>query len=116
EAVTPAGRMELTENLHVTYFRRGTITVDGDLSDWADIGAMPVTLAGSAKTDSVEKYWLPFIAYAEGSAAPVRFAGAWDEDHFYVCAEVRDAHAQYRPSMRDGIYYTLHDAPLDYLY
>lgn len=116
EAVTPAGRMELTENLHVTYFRRGTITVDGDLSDWADIGAMPVTLAGSAKTDSVEKYWLPFIAHAEGSAAPVRFAGAWDEDHFYVCAEVRDAHAQYRPSMRDGIYYTLHDAPLDYLY
>ncbi|WP_438479354.1 hypothetical protein [Oleiharenicola lentus] len=119
EVKSPTGGLRFTENLHVAIFRRGTVNVDGDLSDWEKIGALPVTVSsGAAAPDAVEKYWFPFMNLPAGHAGgtQVRFAGAWDDDYFYLCAEVQDAEAHYRPSMREGIYFTQHEAPLDFLY
>ena len=119
ELEAPGGTLRLEEDLHVAIFRRGTVKVDGDLADWEKIGAVPVTVSGEgAAADAIEKYWFPFLNLPapDSSKTRVRFAGAWDDNYFYLCAEVTDTEAQYRPSMVKGTYFTTHDAPLDFLY
>lgn len=109
----------LEEDLHATVIRKGTPTIDGNLSDWED--AVPVYLYGGKMEEDIAKKL--FFMTAEGEKEKLdqtdvacRFAAQWDDEYFYISAEVNDPSENYSVSMEKGIHTLTHDAPLDYLY
>ncbi|MEM1011332.1 MAG: hypothetical protein AAGI46_03820 [Planctomycetota bacterium] len=106
------------ENLHESLIVHGTPTVDGDLSDWPELGARPVYITGGiVEVDPGEALWFPMdnLEADDASGMSARFAALWDETHFYVAAEVRDPTEDFRPSEDGGTTFVVHrDFP--YLY
>jgi len=115
----PSGTLEVKEDLHVAVFRRGTIDVNGDMDAWLKAGAIPVYLSGGViPPDVTEQYWYPFMKLnaTDESGTICRFAGLWDDNYFYVMAEVNNSAPHYRPPAQDGLTYLMHGKPFDYLY
>ncbi|AXC13900.1 hypothetical protein ACPOL_4628 [Acidisarcina polymorpha] len=86
------GSVTHSETMHVNTIVHRTITVDGDLSDWA--GVLPEQLpARDVDVSLTEKAWLPFKDRANKSssttAASVAYV-AYDERYFYFAAEIPD--------------------------
>ncbi len=118
-AVTPGGKRELTERLHVAVFEKGTPTIDGDLSEWAQLGAVPTCLSGSPlEVDWQQKMWFPMagIEARDENDVRVRFAGMWDARFFYIMAEVHDPTENYVPPASGGPLSLTHGKPFDYIY
>ena len=87
-----SGKVTHSETLHVNSIVRRTITIDGNLSDWA--GVMPQQLpATDVDTSLTEKAWLPFKdrsrQLASSGEAPVIYT-AYDNEYFYFAAKIPD--------------------------
>ncbi|HUU68974.1 MAG TPA: hypothetical protein VM186_05590, partial [Planctomycetota bacterium] len=125
---TPRGQCSIDETVSLALIKRGTPTVDGDLTDWEKLGAVPVfiTPRGSSLPASEAMRLLMWTAAQSGeinlngkNAAKV--AAMYDEKNFYVMAQVLDGrenkadrnHA--RVSMR-GDWYKMQKPPADILY
>ncbi|MGI4787327.1 MAG: PA14 domain-containing protein [Janthinobacterium lividum] len=82
------GTVTHTEPMHCNVVAHRTITVDGDLSDWA--GVIPQNVAaGSTAPSLTEQAWYPgksFSAIAAGSFAVAYLA--YDAHYFYFAAKV----------------------------
>lgn len=118
-AETAEGSRALAEDLSFCIFRKGTPVVDGSFNDWKENGAIPVLINGGViEADATEKLWFPMldIESSDESNLMMRFAGMWDEDFFYIFAEVKDPTSDLRPSHDKGLNSLTHPAPLDYLY
>lgn len=117
-ATGATGTVEVAENVHVAVIARGTPTIDGDLGEWAELGAVPVTLTGGElEVDPGLKLWFPMYEFDAGDASDMvaRFAAVWDDTHFYAMAEVRDTEADHRRAAASPRHVT-HAPPFDYLY
>lgn len=114
----PGTPLVIEETLHETLIHRGTPTIDGDLSEWAELGARPVYLFGGVvEVDPGEALWFPMdnLGADDASAMSARFAALWDDAFFYVACEVRDPTEDFRPSENGGTLAVYHrDFP--YLY
>jgi hypothetical protein len=89
----PDGAVEHSEIMHVNAIERRTISVDGDLSDWA--GVLPQQLPDSDVNLSLtEKAWLPFKDRS-GKSSPSGGAAisyqAYDDRYFYFAARIPDS-------------------------
>lgn len=118
-AETPDGTRKLTEDLHVSVFEKGTPFIDGDLSDWAQLGAVPTYMSGKPlEVDWQQKMWFPTLKAESRDENNVwaRFAGMWDDDYFYIAAEVHDPTENYIRPAGEGDLSIMHDKPFDYLY
>ncbi|MEM6331905.1 MAG: hypothetical protein AAF823_01025 [Planctomycetota bacterium] len=108
----------IEEALHEALIHHGTPTIDGDLSDWAELGARPVyVFGGVVEVDVGEALWFPMdnLQADDATAMSARFAALWDDERFYVAAEVRDPTEDFRPSEAGGTLSVVHrDFP--YLY
>jgi hypothetical protein len=78
------------EDLHVNLIHKKTITVDGNLNDWAD--AIPQTVKGSDKASLTvtEAAWFPFKQFDQNAAGFANAYVACDEQYFYFAAKVAD--------------------------
>jgi hypothetical protein len=78
------------EDLHVDLIAHRTITVDGDLKDWA--GILPQVLPGTGiGANMTEEAWLPFKDFSTGSANGLATVYlAYDEKNFYFAARIAD--------------------------
>ena len=109
----------LTETLSVATAVYGKVTVDGDLSEWKQIGAVSqfltdrkvgadATLAAENPFMDLKKSGQPFFG---------EFATAWDEDNFYYMARVHDPTYQWQISnFKDTDRYLFFPYPNDYIY
>lgn len=95
-----------TETINVAVIARGTITIDGDLSDWDKTHAVPVRLSNQgAESDPTAEYqYLPmnFLSEKEAESAVLAARAAWDDDYFYFASEVVDATENRRESNAYG--------------
>lgn len=118
-AKTENGFITQDDILHVSIFRRGTVTVDGNLEDWKSIKALPVFIrGGTVKADLTEQRWYPMFKLADKDATGLfaRFAGAWDDEYFYYMAEIHDPTENITVSAEKGTFGMMHAAPYDYIY
>jgi hypothetical protein len=78
------------EDLHVNQIAHRTITVDGDLKDWA--GVLPQVLPGTGiGANMTEEAWLPFKDFSQGTTNGLTTAYlAYDESYFYFAAKIAD--------------------------
>ena len=93
KATTEGGTRELTETLRVAVFEKGTPTIDGKLDEWAKLGAVPTYMSGEPiEVDYQQQMWFPTLNLQGRDTNDVwaRFAGMWDENYFYIGAEVFD--------------------------
>lgn len=111
-----AGPAEYAELLQVTAVRRGTKTIDGDLSDWTDHPGL-VMSAGESQLSPEERARRPWLERSRtdpaGRSAEIKFA--WDQDYLYVAAQVHDPAPQMdklRQATRDDDRF-FHDATSD---
>ncbi|MEM6552621.1 MAG: hypothetical protein AAF750_10910 [Planctomycetota bacterium] len=110
--------LAIEETLHEALIHYGTPTINGSLDDWAELGAKPVYVSGGlVEVDVGEALWFPMdnLQADDASAMSARFATLWDEDHFYIAAEVRDPTEDFRPSEAGGTRSVVH-RDLPYLY
>lgn len=111
------GRQTCEDTVSVCVFRRGTPTLDGDLDDWQRLGAIPVLLDdGKTEITAAEQLWFPMYDTAGGEVPGRvgRFAGLWDDDYFYVMADITDPEPHSAPS--EGSIRHLVHADHPYLY
>ena len=88
------------EVMHANVIARRTITVDGDLADWADV--IPQTGAQAVGTSSTEKAYLPFMNWdRQGGAGAVTAYLASDAKNFYFAAKVPAMAGMVRFEARD---------------
>lgn len=109
----------IQDDLNVSVFRRGTINIDGDLSEWREAGAVPVTISGGMiEVDPTEAAWFPMYDLKGSDASDMfcRFAGMWDDDFFYVSAEIVDSSENFSPSPDNSIMSLTLPPPMDYIY
>ena len=122
EVTSDHGSASLRERLRVAMIGRGTPAVDGDLSDWAELGAIPVELHSSdAKAAASDLYdpqkpWETRNADADGMSARVAFSS--DEDFLYIMAEVLQAGPKdVLPSLlTDEPLHEFQNPPMDHVY
>jgi hypothetical protein len=118
-AKTDKGNTELSEELSATLLVKGTPPLDGTAEDWQKLGALPVYLAGSkTPVDSFTQYTMPFLNLQEqdNTGYIVQFMGMWDDENFYVLADINDSTERLCPSMEKGTWFTMHAAPNDWEY
>ena len=118
-ATTPGGVRELGETLHVSVFEKGTPVIDGDLAEWAELGAVPTYMSGEPiEVDYQQQMWFPTldIQGRNKNDVWVRFASMWDDDYFYIAAEVHDPTVSHTRLAGDGDMSLTHGEPYDYLY
>jgi hypothetical protein len=94
EASVDAGTMgtaALQEDLHVNRIAYRTISVDGDLKDWA--GVLPQILPGTGiGANLTEEAWLPYRDFTQGAGSGLATAYlAYDDHFFYFAAKIADA-------------------------
>ena len=85
------GKAVLRDTLHVNVISRKTMTIDGDLKDWA--GILPQTTAADAGLgrNLTEKAWLPFVPFEQQVANGVATGYlAYDDQNFYFAAKIAD--------------------------
>lgn len=115
---TNVGTATLNEDLHVAVIKRGSISVDGDVSDWQSIGAIPIMLAKAQVDTLLLKAWFPWERFREstkGFAAEVAFA--YDERNLYMVARVSDEKPDILPSLLSGRnLHRFQNPPGDYVY
>ncbi len=91
KAVLDAGRdgtVTHIESMHCNVLARRTITVDGDLSDWAGVLPQGVT-SGSMAPSLTEQAWYPGKTFTSGATGSFAVAYmAYDDRYFYFAAKV----------------------------
>jgi hypothetical protein len=119
KASTEGGTRELSESLHVAVFEKGTPTIDGRLEDWEQLGAVPTYLSGEPiEVDYQQKMWFPTLNLQgrDDNEIWARVAGMWDEQYFYVAAEVFDPTVSIVRRFDDQPLALMHAAPHEDLY
>jgi hypothetical protein len=109
----------LEEALSVAVFRFGTPTIDGDLSEWEKLGAMPVYVAAGKFTyDPALTGWFPFKKWDDDTGAAYfgKFAAMWDETNLYFMAQVNDPTLSRHPGPLSGTWFQMMDPPCDHVY
>lgn len=86
----PLGTATLHEDLHVNRIAYRTISVDGDLKDWA--GVLPQILPGTGiGANLTEEAWLPYKDFTQGPGSNLATVYlAYDDRFFYFAAKVAD--------------------------
>lgn len=87
----PHGKALHEELLHVNWISHKTVTVDGQLDDWA--GALPqiIRTDAAAEQSFEERMYLPFEKAAAGKAGGLALGYvAADDTHFYFAAKIAD--------------------------
>ena len=115
---TKEGTSIWEEELVVAIIKRGKITVDGDLSDWERVGAVPIILSKVSGAVETLKAWFP---WEEFSIKLGDFAGevafAYDEENLYVMGRVKDGTRDLLPSLLSGRnLHRFQNPPGDYVY
>ena len=91
DVASDGGAASWTETLHAVVAKRGTKTIDGDLTDWA--ADLPVLVdAKLQKVDPTQRAWMPFVD-AQDRAPDGTFGElklAWDDRYLYVAARIND--------------------------
>ena len=84
------GFAEHREEMHVNYIAKKSITIDGDLGDWA--GVIPQTIKGSPKASIslTEAAWHPYENFDTTSEGLANTYMAYDDQYFYFGAKVAD--------------------------
>lgn len=115
---TNMGTATLNEDLYVAVIRRGSITTDGDISDWKGIGAIPIMLTRASSDIALLKAWFPWEKFKEaagGFSAEVAFA--YDEQNFYMAARVVDEKPNIlQPLLAGKNLHRFQNPPGDYVY
>jgi len=115
---TKEGTSFWREDLAVAIIKKGRITVDGDLSDWEKIGAVPIILTKVSGATETLKAWFP---WEEFSRKVGDFAGevafAYDEENLYVMGRIKDGRRDLLPSLLSGRnLHKFQNPPGDYVY
>ncbi len=109
-----------SETVNVAVIARGTIKVDGDLSDWDATHAVPVRLSNQgAETDPTAEYqYLPMatLSKQEAENAFLEARAAWDDKYFYFAATVLDATENRRESNAYGQRHDMYTWPNQQVY
>lgn len=96
----PDGKVEHAEVLHVNLIAHRTITVDGNLDDWAGVPAQ--TSAQPVGISASEQAYLPFKDWSrKAGAGAVTAYAAYDADAFYFAAKAPAVAATIRYGNRD---------------
>ncbi len=106
------------EDLVVAVIRKGHIEVDGDLSDWRRIEAVPIPLSGISAVSETLKAWFPWEEFSKKAgdfAGEVAFA--YDKENLYFMARVKDKTRNLLPSLLSGRnLHKFQKPPGDYVY
>ena len=115
---TKEGTSVWEEGLVVAVVKRGKITVDGDLSDWEKIGAIPIILSKVSGAVEALKAWFPWKEFSQkvgDFAGEVAFA--YDEENLYVMGRIKDGTRDLLPSLLSGRnLHKFQNPPGDYVY
>jgi len=86
------GGATFDETLHVNYIARKTISVDGDLSDWAGVLPQTIIATGSSAPTLTEQAWLPYKGYSSAIKSGLATGYlAYDNHNFYFAAKIADS-------------------------
>ncbi|MDK1030681.1 MAG: hypothetical protein QGD94_01600 [Planctomycetia bacterium] len=113
---TDQGVAGLEEVLNVNCVVRGTPKIDGDLSDWKALGAIPVNFVSEVQAPMTAKLWQPWAEALPGKFA-ARCAAMWDDKYFYFMADVQDTGKRPNESMfKSGNLNKYRPAPWEHVY
>ncbi len=119
EATSQSGdKAVLSETLSVATAVFGSVQVDGDVSEWKRIGAVPQFMSDRSGPDSTFKAIDPFADTRNiGAGLYGEFATAWDEANFYFMARIHDpSHELQISNFRDFDRHLFFPYPNDYIY
>lgn len=114
---TKRGTVTLSETVHEAVIAQGTPTVDGDVSDWKNLNAVPVQMQEGGSGTQQQQAWRPWETFERESEGQAAVAFAADDDHLYMMARVQDTEKDVLPSMLSGR--SLHEfqnSPAEYIY
>ena len=79
------------EEMHVNVIAHKTITVDGNLDDWAGVLPQPFHSDGTSGPNATLKAWLPFVKFDDTVGVGVSSVYlAYDDSYFYYAAKISD--------------------------
>jgi len=120
EVETPRGKAEHREPVAVACIARGTPVIDGNVSEWEALGAIPVTLrpnrTGIDYWSAARYMWMEAPDFKTAKDAFARVAFLWDDDCLYLMARVKAKGVLSRGSMRSPTRYEMLPPPCDYAY
>ncbi|MFP4028044.1 MAG: hypothetical protein ACLFWL_09660 [Candidatus Brocadiia bacterium] len=100
---TDHGNTEHEETIHQALIVQGSPTIDGNIDEWGQFGAVPVLLSadqaqlGASLTEQAWFPWKDLATDTQEFTAQVAFAA--DEENLYLMARVRDGSRNQPPSM-----------------